>query len=98
MLCITPYKELRAGDKSIYDYIKDGDTVNEKVIAYRGVIDDEEFTAYLYPTEPDLWEILEDPTGMAYRTLYENGEGRVTKEAHEDFMNQVAKMLENTEV
>ena len=64
---------------------------------YRGVIDDEEFTAYLYPTEPDLWEILEDPTGMAYRTLYGNGKGRVTKEAHEDLMSQVKKMLNNTE-
>lgn len=36
---------------------------------YSGVIDDEEFTSYQYPTEANLWEILEDPTGMAYRTL-----------------------------
>ena len=38
---------------------------------YVGVIDDEEFTAYLYPTDPDLWEIIVDPTGMAARTIYE---------------------------
>ena len=36
---------------------------------FGGVIDDEEFTAYLYPTDPDLWEIIIDPTGMAYRTI-----------------------------
>ncbi len=34
-----------------------------------GVIDNEEFTTYLYSTDSDLWEILEDPTGMAHRTL-----------------------------
>ena len=39
---------------------------------YHGVIDDEEFTAYLYSTDKSLWEILEDPTGMAYQTIYEN--------------------------
>lgn len=37
---------------------------------YIGVIDDEEFTNYLYPADPELWEILEDPTGMAHKTLY----------------------------
>ena len=37
---------------------------------YEGVIDDEEFTSYLYPTNALLWEILEDPTGMAHRTIY----------------------------
>ena len=36
---------------------------------YEGVIDDEEFTSYLYPCDPDSWEILEDPTGMAARAL-----------------------------
>lgn len=40
---------------------------------YCGVIDDEEFTAYLYPTEANLWKILEDPTGMAHNTIYGNG-------------------------
>ena len=34
MICITPYKELKSGDKSIYDYVKDGYVVEEKVIAY----------------------------------------------------------------
>lgn len=36
---------------------------------YEGVVDDEEFTSYLYPCDPDCWEILEDPTGMAARAL-----------------------------
>ncbi len=39
---------------------------------YQGVIDDEEFTAYIYPTGSDLWEIVVDPTGMAHRTVYRN--------------------------
>ena len=43
---------------------------------YCGVIDNEEFTAYIYPTDEELWEILEDPTGMAYRTIH----GAVSKE------------------
>ena len=49
---------------------------------YRGVIDDEEFTAYQYPTDPNLWEIILDPTGMAARTIY-GGENALTKEEHE---------------
>ena len=36
---------------------------------YRGVIDDEEFTSYIYTIDADKWEILEDPTGMAEHTL-----------------------------
>lgn len=36
---------------------------------YEGVIDNEEFTSYLYPCDPNSWEILEDPTGMAARAL-----------------------------
>ena len=36
---------------------------------YSGVIDDEEFTAYFYFPESDCWEILEDPTGMAYNAI-----------------------------
>ena len=36
---------------------------------YEGVIDNEEFTSYLYPCTPESWEILEDPTGMATRAL-----------------------------
>lgn len=31
---------------------------------YEGVIDDEEFTSYIYPTRPELWEVLEDPLGI----------------------------------
>ncbi len=37
---------------------------------YDGVIDDEEFTSYWYPTDEDLWEIVLDPTGMAYDALH----------------------------
>lgn len=36
---------------------------------YEGVIDDEEFTSYLYPCDPGSWEIVSDPTGMAARAL-----------------------------
>lgn len=36
---------------------------------YEGVIDDEEFTSYLYPCDPAYWEIVEDPTHMAVRAL-----------------------------
>ena len=36
---------------------------------YEGVIDNEETTSYLYPCDPDSWEIVEDPTGMAARAL-----------------------------
>lgn len=36
---------------------------------YEGVIDNEEFTSYLYPCDPACWEIAEDPTGMAARAL-----------------------------
>jgi hypothetical protein len=36
---------------------------------YMGVIDEAEFTAYWYDIYPDEWEILEDPTGMARKTL-----------------------------
>jgi len=50
---------------------------------YCGVIDDEEFTAYLYPTEAHLWKILDDPTGMAYNTIYGNGNGNLSIKKHE---------------
>ena len=34
MICLTPYKELRGGEESIYDHIRDGYKVPDKVIAY----------------------------------------------------------------
>jgi hypothetical protein len=37
---------------------------------FSGIIDDEEFTAYDYPTDPDLWDIIFDPTGMARQTIF----------------------------
>ena len=64
---------------------------------YCGVIDDEEFTAYLYPTEPHLWEILLDPTGMAYRTIYERGKGCLSQSDYDSFMDQIGRQLSNTD-
>lgn len=39
---------------------------------YRGIIDDSEFTSYWYSIVASDWEIAEDPTGMAYRAIFEN--------------------------
>lgn len=64
---------------------------------YCGVIDDEEFTAYLYPTEASLWEILLDPTGMAYRTIYEHGNGYVSQAKYDDYMDQIGRQLAEDE-
>ena len=36
---------------------------------YEGVIDVEEFMSYLYPADPDSWEIVLYLTGMAARAL-----------------------------
>lgn len=33
-VCVSPFKEIRCGKESIYDYVKDGYTVPDKVIAY----------------------------------------------------------------
>ena len=71
-------------------------TRKEKPV-YCGVIDDEEFTAYLYPTEEYLWEIIEDPTGMAYRTIHEHGNGYLSEAEHNNFMEQIKKQLDNTD-
>ncbi len=64
---------------------------------YGGVIDDEEFTAYLYPTAKELWEILEDPTGMAYNTIYNNGKGSLSVKDYDRIMAQLADTPENGE-
>ncbi len=34
MICITPYKEIKCGEESIYDYVQEGYTVPDQVIAY----------------------------------------------------------------
>ena len=34
MVCISPYKEIRCGEESIYDNIEEGYTIPDKVIAY----------------------------------------------------------------
>ena len=57
---------------------------------YCGVVDDEEFTAYLYPTANELWEILEDPTGMAYNTIYNNGKGALSIKEYDHIMAQLS--------
>ncbi len=62
---------------------------------YRGVIDDEEFTAYLYPTEAHLWEILDDPTGMAYNTIYGNGKGKLSIKEHEEMIEKFSDALKD---
>lgn len=59
---------------------------------YEGVIDEEEYTSYWYPTEPSLWKILEDPTGMAYRTIYEKNDFATKKE-----WNHVMEQLKELE-
>ena len=61
-------------------------TVDDPV--YRGVIDDEEFTSYWYSTEPADWEILDDPTGMAFRTIY-GKDNYVSKQEYESVMEQL---------
>jgi len=64
---------------------------------YCGVVDNEEFTSYLYPTDAHLWEILEDPTGMAYRTIYEAGKGHMTTKAYNDMMSQFGCVFSDTQ-
>lgn len=56
---------------------------------YEGVIDDEEFTSYQYPTEATDWEILEDPTGMAYRTIYNKEKGYMKRKEYEGIIKQL---------
>ena len=56
---------------------------------YCGFIDDEEFTAYLYPTEASLWQILSDPTGMARRTIFEGGKGYLSQAEYDEYMKQL---------
>ena len=55
---------------------------------YEGVIDDEEFTSYLYDTSPERWEIVEDPLGMAASVLLESDKRT---------MNVINKELKNLE-
>lgn len=61
---------------------------------YCGVVDNEEFTAYLYPTEPYMWEILEDPTGMAKRTIYEKADGYLSESEHKHMIDQLSEIAD----
>ncbi|MBP3593015.1 MAG: hypothetical protein J6J44_00660 [Lachnospiraceae bacterium] len=60
---------------------------------YEGVIDDEEFTSYWYSTEPEDWEILLDPTGMAYATIYGESKEHTTRKLYEKVMEQIEHIL-----
>ena len=60
---------------------------------YEGVIDDEEFTSYYFPTNEEYWEILEDPTGMAKRTI-EGGQGYMSR----DSFDSIQAQLENATI
>ena len=60
---------------------------------YSGVVDDEEFTAYYYPTEAHLWVILEDPTGMAYNTIYGAGKNKMTVQEYNRILAEVSDAL-----
>ena len=55
---------------------------------YSGVIDNEEFTSYWYPTDADLWEIVSDPTGMAEREI-NNPDKENTKEEFNSVMREL---------
>ena len=63
---------------------------------YRGVIDDEEYTAYIYPTESSLWDIAEDPTGMAYRTIYEE-KNAVTQQHLQNVLSQIECQIKGSD-
>lgn len=56
---------------------------------YSGVVDDEEYTSYFHPVDPEFWEILEDPTGMAYETIYGTAKNKYIKKVHDHIMRQV---------
>ena len=64
---------------------------------YRGVIDDEEFTTYWYPTEKHLWKILEDPTGIAYNTIYGNGKNRLSQVAYDQMIAAFSSAVIHTQ-
>lgn len=48
---------------------------------------------HCYPTDPDLWEILEDPTGTAYNTIYGSGKNKLSKAAHDHIMKQLENAI-----
>ena len=62
---------------------------------YNGVIDEEEYTSYWYSTEPEDWVIIDDPTGMASRTINKQAEGYVSRRHFNHVMKQVNEALDN---
>lgn len=56
---------------------------------YSGVVDDEEYTSYFHPVDQDFWEIIEDPTGMAYNTIYGISKTKYSKIVHDHIMKQI---------
>lgn len=71
-------------------------TRREKPI-YNGVIDDEEFTSYMYPTESFLWEILEDPTGMAYDTIYGDSRNKLSQKDYNRVIERFSSAVNKIE-
>jgi len=67
---------------------------NKHCPEYSGVIDEEEYTSYWYSTEPEDWEILDDPTGMAARTINNQSKSYVSRQHFEHIMKQVNEVLE----
>lgn len=66
--------DLTASGGEVFSYPAELNEVDSMVIecenpVYEGVVDNEEFTSYMYPCDKDSWEIVEDPTGMAARAL-----------------------------
>ena len=62
---------------------------------YEGVIDDEEYTSYLYPTDSDCWLILEDPTGMARKTIFGREKNSLSQKEYERVMETLQRDLDN---
>lgn len=62
-------------------------------LVYEGVIDDEEYTSYVYPTDSESWEIAENPTGMAHRTIFEDQNSMSTIQ-HADMISQVKELFD----
>lgn len=60
---------------------------------YTGVVDDEEYTSYFHPVNEEFWEILEDPTGMAYNTIHGPDKCKYNKATHDHIMKQLENAL-----
>ena len=59
---------------------------------------DEEYAAYMESTEPEDREILNDPTGMAYRTIYEKADGYMSKNEFSHIEAQRQELSDREEI